>query len=287
LCYGTATVTNAAQAAAQAASPACQNVARNQANGAQTTSLLQYTNLATIATSGVDLELNWMLRFADLGLAHVPGAFTVNMQDSWLNYYDTKASPQSFDVKTAWKGSLGPNLAGTNPGAYSYRLFTTFGWVLPSFNLNLRWRFLPSVNSAMHASIQSIIDNNNKVAAGGPGTILSYTPVTDLAAPHYNVLDMSFNWNINSLLSLRGGVNNVLNTQPAITGAQQGFSTSTDLTKVCSADAAKKGCVNPTQYGVAGGLGPTMLTNDGQGTTNGGYYDVYGRTFWLGLKARW
>jgi outer membrane receptor protein involved in Fe transport len=281
LCYGTTTVTNAAQAAAQAASPACQNVARNQSSGGQTTALLQFTNLATIATSGVDLELNWLWRLSDLGLSHVPGAFSINEEASWLNYYYTKASPLSFDVKTNWKGSLGPTLSGTNPGAYTYRLYTTFGYVLPSFNVNFRWRFLPSVNSARHATNQSIIDNNN---SGGP--ILSYTPDTDLAAPHYNVLDMSFNWNVTSILQVRGGINNLFNVEPAITGAVRGWPANTDLNNVCSAAAKAKGCVNPTTYGYVTGLGPNTVTNDGQGVTNGGFYDVYGRTFWLGVKAR-
>jgi outer membrane receptor for ferrienterochelin and colicin len=178
---------------------------------------------------------------------------------------------------------MGPDLAGTNSGAYSFRLFSSIGYVLPSFGVNLRWRFLPSVNSAAHAAQQAIIDNNNVVAATGKGTMLSYTPNTDLAAPAWSAFDMSFNWNVNSIIQVRGGINNLLNKEPAISptavgsGATAGFPVGTNLNAVCSAAAAAKGCVNPTAY---------SLPSDGHGVTNAGYYDVYGRTFFLGFRAQ-
>ena len=55
--------------------------------------------------------------------------------------------------------------------------------MLPSVAVNLRWRFLPSVNTASHASTEAIIENDTKVAAGGPGTLLSYVPDNTIAAP--------------------------------------------------------------------------------------------------------
>jgi len=283
LCYGGVTVTNAAQAAAQAATPACQNVGRSQATGLPTTTLLQYTNQAAIATAGVDLQLNWMAQLADLGLRGVPGAITFNTQDSLLDYYRTKNSPAAFDVNTNWKGSMGPNLVGTNGGAYSFRLFSSIGWVMPSFGINLRWRFLPSINSANHAAQQAIIDNDNRVAATGKGTMLSYIPNTDLAAPAWSAFDLSGSWNINKVIAIRGGINNLLNKEPPIapnplgSGATAGYPVGTNLNAVCSAAAAAKGCVNPSAY---------SLPNDGHGQTSAGFYDVYGRTFFLGVTAR-
>jgi outer membrane receptor protein involved in Fe transport len=282
LCYGAVQVTDAAGAAAQAASTACQNVPRNMGNGNATTQQLQYNNQATISTSGVDLDLNWLIKLSDVGL-HVPGAFAISSNDSWLNYYNTKASPLAFDVNTNWKGSLGPNLAGTNPGAYSYRLFTSFAYVLPSFSASLMWRYLPSVNSADHASQQAIIKNNQAVAGGAQGIILGYTPNTDLAAAHYNQIDLSFSWTINSILQLRAGIDNLFDAQPAIIGGNNntggggrhaGFPTTLN---VCSDQAKALGCQNPTTY---------SLASSGAGVTNGGYYDILGRRFFLGIKAR-
>jgi iron complex outermembrane recepter protein len=273
LCYGTNTVTNDAQAQAQAQTPACLNAPRNLATGGATTQLLQYSNLARISTSGVQLDLNWLMQLSDIGF-HAPGALSLSMQDAWLNYFRTKQSPQAFDVNTDWKGSLGPNLTSTQGGAYSYRLFTTIGYSLPSFNVNLRWRFLPSVNSAAHASQMAIIENNNKVAGGAPGQILSWTPNRDIAAKSYSQFDLSFGWTINKTFSLRAGIDNLLNKQPVITGAGLGFPTTLS---VCTAAQQAIGCQNPTAY---------TLARDGAGTTNGGYYDVLGRSYYLGIKAR-
>jgi iron complex outermembrane recepter protein len=282
LCYGTVTVTTAAQAAAQAASSACQNIPRNPSTGGELTSLLTYTNQATIGTAGIDVQLNWIAQLSDLGLK-VPGAFTFNSQDSFLMYYKTKESPANFDVDINWKDSMGPTLAGTNGGAYGYRLFTTVGYMLPSFSVNLRWRFLPSVNSAEHAQQQSIIDHNNQVAASGGTNFLSYIPYTDLAAPSYNIFDLSGSWNVNKWLQIRGGINNLLNTEPPVSptalgpGATAGYPAGTNLNGVCSPTAAKRGCENPTTY---------SLPSDGAGLTNTGFYDVYGRTFFLGFRAK-
>jgi outer membrane receptor protein involved in Fe transport len=281
LCYGAATVTNAQQAAAQAASPACQNVPRNLASGGALTSTLIYTNQATIGTAGIDLSLNYMVQLADIGLK-VPGAFTWNSQDSFLMYYKTKNSPASFDVNTNWKDSMGPNLAGTNGGAYGYRLVNMFGYQMPSFSVNLTWLFFPSINSYQHASQAAIIEHNNQVAARNGTDYLSYIPNTDLAAPHWHLFNLSGTYNINKWFRLRGGINNLLNSNPPISpspfaaGASKGFPPGTNLNAVCSATAAARGCQNPTTY---------SLANDGAGRTSPGFYDVYGRTFFLGFTA--
>jgi iron complex outermembrane recepter protein len=281
LCYGGATVTDAAGAAAQAATPACQNVGRLVSNGNPATTLLQYTNQATIGTAGIDAQINWIARLADMGI-RLPGAVTFSTQDSFLQYYRTTQSPASIDPVTDWKGSLGPTLLGTNPGAYSFRLFTSIGYTLPSFSVDLRWRFLPSVNSAEHAAQQAIIDNNNRVAAGSKGTILSYIPYTDLAAPAWSAFDLSGSWNVNSILQIRAGIDNLFDKKPAVIGVangatpDKGYPPGTNLNAVCSAAAAAKGCVNPTTY---------SLPSDGGSLTNAGFYDTFGRTFFLGFRA--
>ncbi len=276
-CYGAGNVTTAAQAAAQAATPACQNVGRLAGSGNAATTLLQYANQANIGTAGIDVELNWIAQLSDLGLKALPGAISLNSQDTFLNYYRTKNSPGSFDVTTDWKDSAGPLLAGTNGGAYGYRLNLGIGYVLPSFGVNLRWRFLPSVNTVSHAAQQAVIANDARVSAGGPGTLLSYVPDNSVAAPAWYAFDLSVNWTINKTFSLRGGIDNLLDRNPAITGASSGYPVGTNLNSYCSAAAAKAGCQNPVSY---------VYPSDGAGTTSPGFYDVYGRTFFLGAKAQ-
>jgi outer membrane receptor protein involved in Fe transport len=271
LCYGTNIVTNAAQAAAQANSAACQAVPRSTTTGGQLTELTQYNNLGTIHTSGVDFGLNWFAQFSDIGLPMLPGGLAYNSQDSLLLNYYTKASPLAFDVNTNWKDSMGPTLAGTNGGAYGYRLFQTFSWVMPSFSVNLHWQFLPSINTVGHASTAAIEQYDAHQAAGS-ANVLAYTPDNSIAAPHYNKFDLSFSWQVNKTLQLRGGIDNLFDASPPITGATTGYAPGTNY---CA--GKPQGCTAPSAY---------ALPNDGAGQTNVGFYDILGRTFFLGFKAQ-
>jgi outer membrane receptor protein involved in Fe transport len=281
LCYGTATVTDAAGAAAQAASEACQNVPRatGSSGGGALTQLLKYANQATVDTAGVDFAVNWATNFGDLGLDKVPGGLGLNIQGTWLDFYKTKLSPTNFDVETDWKGSLGPNVPGFNSGAYSYRLFSSLSYNLPTMNFSFRWRYLPSVDQTTKASENAIKRNNARVTAGGPGIILSYTPTALLPTSSYSTFDLSFNWNVTDKYSIRAGVDNVFDTDPERAGSgsgarSTGYPAGTDLSAVCG---GAPGCQNPTTYTIA---------NSGQGVTSGGYYDTLGRRYYLGLKAQ-
>ncbi|MCC6202580.1 MAG: TonB-dependent receptor [Gammaproteobacteria bacterium] len=276
LCYGTASVTDATAAAAQAATPACQQVPRNTSDGMSTTITLAYDNLATIETSGIDLTLNWRARFEDLGF-NLPGGVGMNMQASWLDYYETKTSPLPIDVVTDWAGSLGPTLSGTNGGAYRYRMFTNFSYFWEGLSVSLRWRHLPSVWGVGMATERAIIRNNEQVAAGAPGNILGYTPSTAFKIKSYDMFDLSFNWSINDTISVRGGINNIMNRHPNVTSASAGYPFGTTRADVCDAAAEALGCRDPSGY---------SQPSNGSGVTSAGYYDTLGRRFFFGVKAR-
>jgi iron complex outermembrane receptor protein len=276
LCYGTRIVTNAAEAAEQAASAECQQVSRNQNTGGANTVLIAYDNQATIETAGIDVAINWAAQLNEIGF-DVPGGIGLNVQASWLDYYRTKQSPTAFDVEVDWKGSLGPNLTGTNGGAYDYRVFTSLSYFYDNFSVSLRWRYMPEVQTAAYAAQKAVIANNAAVAAGAPGLILSYTPNTDIATSAYSLFDLSFNWDLNETITVRGGINNLLDEQPQLTSRSRGYPVGTDLSAVCDAAAEAMGCVDPTNY---------SLPNSGAGVTNGGYYDTLGRRFFVGVKAR-
>src|SRR5690606_2581903 len=77
-CFGSTLVTNATEAAAQAASPECQLVPRNQATGGPLTTAISYDNQARIKTAGADIALNWALEFADVG-SNLPGGLGLNV----------------------------------------------------------------------------------------------------------------------------------------------------------------------------------------------------------------
>ena len=275
-------VTTPAEAAAQAASPACQNVPRNQATGGPLNQLVSYDNQAWVKTAGIDFTLNWYAQFSDMGLENIPGGLSFSLQGNYLDYYKTKTSPASYDPVIDWKGSLGPTLQGFNPGSYEYRLFTSIGYSLPTFNVSLRWRHLPSVWTAQKAVEDAIKANNAAVAAGAPGTILSYTPITNLKSDSYDVFDLSVFWNVTDRVSIRAGVDNLFDKQPVITGATAGYpydpslSAAENAARLASVCGDAPGCRNPTAY---------ALPTSGRGTTDLGFYDILGRRYFIGVKA--
>ncbi len=268
LCFGTQ-VGTAADAAIQAATPACQNLPRDTVNGAPLTSAVSYANQATIKTSGMDVALNW-------SKAVGAGKIGFNLNGTILDSYRTRTSPAPFDPETEWKGSLGPTLTGTNGGAYAYRLFGGVTYSRSDWNVGLRWRHLPSVYTAAYATQQAIKKNNYEVATGAAsGILLGYTPTTEVQSNSYNIFDLSLGWNINNTLSIRGGISNLLDTKPEVVGATTGYPTSTTLANVCAERGGFPGCQAPVAFSV-----PTS------GTWNAGYYDTIGRSFFVGMSAK-
>ncbi len=99
----------------------------------------------------------------------------------------------------------------------------------------------------------------------------------------YDIFDLSGYWTINDTLSVRFGVDNVLDRGPAATAKTLGRPY--DYTKTVAQNSAAMlgicngapGCQNPTSYSIG---------TSSQGTSSGGYYDVLGRRYFVGLKAR-
>ncbi|HEX7081797.1 MAG TPA: TonB-dependent receptor [Gammaproteobacteria bacterium] len=264
LCFGTNIVSTPEEAAAQAATRPCQLLPRDQNNGAPLTTSLSFDNQATIETSGMDLAVNWTRPL-------FAGTLGLNMQATILDYYRTKQSPAPFDPEIDWAGSLGPNLSGTDGGAYDYRLFGSLNYSMRDWTVNLRMRYLPPVWTADYAAQQAIIENNQRVAAGGEGILLGYTPSSEIETDAYSIFDLSFNWNLTESMSLRGGITNLFDTDPELVGADAGYPPGTDLGAVCN---GAPGCIPPT----------TSLSNPG--TIDAGYYDTLGRRYFLGLAVR-
>ncbi|MBK9251583.1 MAG: TonB-dependent receptor [Proteobacteria bacterium] len=285
-CFGAVTVTSAAEAAAQAATEACQNVPRNQSTGGAISTLLSYDNQAWVKTRGIDFTFNWSADLADMGLASIPGALSLGFNGTWLDSYKTKTSPATYDPVTEWKGTLGPTLTSFNAGAYDYRLFTSLGYNLASFGVNLRWRHLPEVEGAGNATIRAAQKATAIYNATGKGQPLGWTPTTAYNTPQYDQFDLSAFWNVNDTVSVRFGIDNVFDTQPSITGKNAGRPYNSSLTPaqntaalaaVCSAEMVTAGCVRPTAY---------SLATTGLGSTNTGFYDINGRRYFVAVKAR-
>jgi outer membrane receptor protein involved in Fe transport len=212
---------------------ACKRILRNPDTGGMTAAYATYLNTGNSELSGVDVALDWKVFVEDLGLKSIPGKFGINVLVSKLIKLETQESAKAPVID--WVGSLGPS-PGTslNAGAFSYRMFTTFNYGNEWFTSALRWRHLPSAVSEAQAQ--------------------STTQLSVLGAQtSYDVLDLSFAYNLNKTLQLRAGIDNLLDTPPIITGARS------------AAD-------------------PQPTT--GQGVTNPGFYDTLGRQLYVGVKAK-
>ena len=198
----------------------CKLITRDPVTGDRLRVAAPYLNLGGIRTSGVDLQLNWRANLSDMGMEHVPGALSINYLLNYLNAFDTQSNPGAPFLKNA--GTLAQG------GQYRSKMYTTFGYELSSVNVSLSWRHLPSVKDA------SVVTSPN-------------TTIRGVGA--FDMFDLSAGWQATDVLLIRAGVDNLLDKQPPIVGA------------------------NP----------PT--TNNAT-TTSPNYYDLLGRRYFVGFKAK-
>jgi len=195
----------------------CALINRNESTGAASPVDSKYINAALIETSGIDMQVNWR---GDIGDG---GSLYVNALASFLDAYDTKATKS--DPVLHYKGTLGGG------GQYDYRLNTTVGYNFGGGNAGagVRWRYLPEVKNGAY------VTNNATLV---------------LPTEDYSVFDAFASYTFNERFQLRGGIDNLLNTDPAVVGAQ------------------------PTPNGFDSNSSSTLP----------GYYDTLGRRYYIGLR---
>ena len=205
--------------------PFCANIQRETGTGFNRVAAAPFDNLGGIKTSGVDLQVDWIADVADIGFASVPGAVSVNFVMNYLDRFELQALSGAAFVDYA--GTTGN---GTTGGAqFDYKAFTTVGYALDDWNLGLRWRHLPEIDN---------VDTVNN-----PATSI-------LATDSYDQFDLFGRYSLNETVELRGGVDNLLDTDPNIVGAQPGI-------------------------------------DNASGITNGALYDTLGRRFFVGATMRY
>ncbi|HEY4030071.1 MAG TPA: TonB-dependent receptor [Caulobacteraceae bacterium] len=206
--------------ATAAASIYCQAAQRTPLTGGEALTTTPAANLATIDTSGVDLQLDWSFALEDLR-KNLPGRFSLSMVANFLGNYDTISGPGQAVQR--WYGTLGPTLTGTNGGAYRYKLNTTFGYSIGPATFNLNWRHLPQVNAA---------------TAVAPGN-------STLPTSAYDIFDLTTNWTLPHGLQLRAGIQNLFDAQPPTTAATNAVYVNGVQQTVASSGA---GYTNPAFY---------------------------------------
>jgi outer membrane receptor protein involved in Fe transport len=164
---------------------ACTIIRRDPVTGGQSPYFVTYHNQSAIDTAGIDLQVDWS---GDVG----PGTLSVNFLASILDKMVTKTAEN--DPGTDWKGSSGPgNLSGVQNFAFDYRTFTSLGYAMGDWNMNLRWRHLPSIKHLQQVTIPTA----------------PFVP-TDA----YDMFDFSGRYTFSEKVSLRFGVDNVFDKQP-------------------------------------------------------------------------
>jgi outer membrane receptor protein involved in Fe transport len=196
----------------------CALIFRDPNTGGRATVDAPYSNLGTIETSGIDTVISWRANFADLGAARIPGGLTVSWATTYLLKFDTQSIPGGpFNDN---KDTL------AQAGQFKYRSSLNLGYVNGPLGAGITWNHLPSVRNAAAAT-------NPATTLGGAGA--------------YNLFDLNARYELNQTVSLRFGVDNLLDEDPEIVGR------------------------NP---GVTDALGSTLPN----------FYDVLGRRYYAGVK---
>ena len=196
----------------------CKLIKRDGVTGGRVSVDAPYSNLGAIHTSGLDFQFNWRSELADMGMKSVPGALSLGVSVNYLFSYKTQSVPGSVFIEN--EGTLAQN------GQYRYVADTNLGYTLGGWTFGLEWRHLPAVA--------------NSAKATSPKTTIQGTDA-------YDLLNLSANWSLNRTVTLRAGVDNLMDKDPLVVGYNPGV-------------------------------------NNANGATAPGYYDILGRRYYVGVK---
>ena len=187
----------------------CDQISRDKLNsysifggegaGSVTTPLV---NASKLLTDGVDIQADYRLRLEDVGLQNA-GSLDFNLNGTYTATLTTYL-PDGTGYDCV--GLYGLVCSTTSAPTPRYRQELRATWDSPwKLQLSANWRFVGS----------SSLDFNQTVPDLQDGSFKDRNP-TDAHIPDYSYLDLSFKYRVNDKVSLRGGVNNVLDTVPQL-----------------------------------------------------------------------
>jgi outer membrane receptor protein involved in Fe transport len=139
----------------------------------------QYINQGGIKSEGIDVQVDWGF---DVGA----GTLNLGVVASFLDMYAESPFPGADFVE--YTGTL-------ENSSFDYQTFTTLRYQSNDWGVGLRWQHLPSIEPAPDAAPDVRgVDSHNQ-------------------------FDLFSNWTINDRLTLRAGIDNLLNEDPEIVGA--------------------------------------------------------------------
>jgi len=108
----------------------CKLIERDPVTGGIRTVTAQYANIGEISVSGIDTSVRWSAPMEDLGLASLPGMFSINVA---ANFLQDQSQPITV-------GGAIFNFAGYQ-GASKVRTNTTFGYSWADNRVSLNWLY--------------------------------------------------------------------------------------------------------------------------------------------------
>jgi iron complex outermembrane recepter protein len=172
----------------------CQLIQRD-ANGQLVNIAQPYLNLGGLRTDGVEIQVTWGVRPADVGLGALKGRAYINSTIGLLSHYKVQSLP----------GSAFQEFSDTNTVNASYPLkkaVTTFGYRADRYSAGLRWRYQAAIRD-----VSSVL-----------------TPATPSAGvPDYNLYDVFATYQLTNNATLRAGINNLMDEDmPVVSSSQNG-----------------------------------------------------------------
>ncbi len=150
-------------------------------------------NIGYLRNRGIDVDAHYRRDIGGMG------SLLFNLTGSYL-LEQTVAAATKYDCAGLY-GSICSAGEDTGPN-FTWRHSARLTWLTPwdHIGLSARWRYL----SAVH------LDTNSSQAALNNGFYDAY----DNVIPAYNYLDLSASWQLGNYITLRAGVNNVLDKDP-------------------------------------------------------------------------
>lgn len=158
----------------------CQQFSRDPNNGNIIDAIENLDNLGVLKTSGVDLQVDWGIDLIDVGGPDW-GTIGVNAVVGWLGSREDSVVAGGAMIDR--KGTISDDFGNTFP---EWKSLVSVSWAHGPFTATTRWRRV--------------------------GEMTIYGSEDTLDATHY--FDLSGSWAINDVVSVRGGVNNLLDQEP-------------------------------------------------------------------------
>lgn len=177
-------------------------------------------NVGDLEEKGIDIDLAYTLDIGSAGKLHF------GLQGTYIDQYEV--TPISSDGGSAYDcaGYFGTICSSTTAGAGTpvWRWRHTFRttWSTPWYGLDFSaaWRFYDSTQ------LEQLSPNSNLAAAPGNTIANGGISNTDSHIPSYSYIDLTASMKVNDKMSVRLGVNNVLDKPPPVIGANNLPSTS-------------------------------------------------------------